>query len=168
MANKSGLLHLFCWIGGVLLIALALCFAFVNYVPLLWGAGLAAAFVLYYLFASTNRKATAAGYVVVSCVCSCSFAWLIVTYVGVERIERYDCRWKAVAKGIEIDLSSIGGFGWGRVESAELYTRLQVDYPAKVSVELPVVRDFGNVRAIGVIHKVDGIPVRESSRFKGP
>jgi hypothetical protein len=98
---------------------------------------------------------------VVGLIYSSLFAWSVATFTGVERVERYECEWKVGAKGIEVDLSPIGGFSWSRVESAELTDHLHKDQPAKVWVDVPVVRDFGRVRARGVIQRVDGIPVRE-------
>jgi hypothetical protein len=162
MGKISAVLQLCCWIAGSLLLGFALCFPFFSFLPLMWGAGLAAAVVLYFVAcAALGRNAIPVGYFVVGLIYTCLFAWSVATFTGVERVERYECAWKVDARGIEIDLSPIGGFGWSRVESIELADHLRKDQPPKVSVDVPVVRDFGRVRARGVIQRVDGIPVRE-------
>jgi hypothetical protein len=151
-----------CWIAGSLLLGFAICFPFFTFLPLMWGVGLAAAFVLYFVvFVALGRNANPAGYLVVALIYSGLFVWSVATFMGVERVERYQCEWKVGAEGIEVDLSPTGGFGWSPVEAAELTDHLRKDHPAKVWVDVPVVRDFGRVRARGLIQRVDGIPVRE-------
>jgi hypothetical protein len=125
-------------------------------------AGLAAAFVLYFVGCLLlGRNATPAGYLVVGLIYLSLFSWSVATLTGVERIERYECDWKVGAKGVEVDLSPIGGFGWSSINSAELSDHVRKGQPAKVWVDVAVVRDFGRVRSRGEIQRVDGIPVRE-------
>lgn len=162
MVKKSAVLQLCCWIAGSLLLGFALSFPVGTLLPLVGGAELAAAFVLYFVACGAlRRNAIPAGYLVAGLISLCLFTWSEATFTGVERVERYECEWKVGDKGIEVDLGPIGGFGWNRVESAELTDHLRKDQPAKVWVDVPVVRDFGRVRARGMIERVDGIPVRE-------
>lgn len=129
----------------------------------MWGAGLAAAFVIYFATCmALGRIAIPLGYFVVGLVYSSVFAWSVAAFTSVERVEHYECAWKVDARGIEVDLSPIG-FGWSPVDSAELADKLRKDQPPKVCVDVPVVRDFGQVRARGAIQRVDGIRVQEPS-----
>jgi hypothetical protein len=128
----------------------------------MWGAVLAVALVLFFVVcAALGRVANPVGYFVVCLVCSMFFVWSVATFTGVERIETYACAWRVDEEGFEVDLSPVGGFTWSRVESAALADRLQKEKPRFVPVDVSVVRDFGCVRARGLIQRVDGISVRE-------
>ena len=100
-------------------------------------------------------------YLVTGLAYSVIFTLAIVAFTGVERIEQFECNWKMDADKVEIDLSPVGGFGWSPVSSVELNEHVRKDRPPKVSVELPITRDFGRVRSRGIIKRVDGIAVRE-------
>ena len=149
-------------IAGACLLGVVLCFPFFSYLPFFWGGGLAIAFVLYFgVSVALWRRVAPFGYFVVGLGYTVLFAWSITTYCGVERLEHYECAWRSNADWIEVNLSPAGGFSWSRVSSSELRERLQKDQPVKVHVELPITRDFGSVRARGMIRRVEGIPVRE-------
>ena len=98
-------------------------------------------------------------YLVTALGYSVAFAGTVFAFTGVERVERYECNWRMGAEGVEVDLGP--GFGWSRVDSAELAHHLEKDQPPKVDVEVEIVRDFGCVRAHGMIRRVDGFAVRE-------
>ncbi len=90
------------------------------------------------------------------------FVGAVFTFTGIEKLEGYECRWRVQSGQVELDLSPVGGFGWLAVSSDALLEHLRKDQPATVYVEAPVIRDFGNVRARGVIKQVEGIRVHES------
>jgi hypothetical protein len=162
MGKTSTVLGLCGLIAGALVLGFALCFPFFSFLPLIWAAGLAVAFVLYFVgCVALGREVVSVGYLVVGLSYSVVFVWLVSSYTGVERVERYECEWKVDAKGVEIDLSPVGGFGWSRVASTELADHLRKDQPPMVEVDVPIIRDFGSVRARGLIQRVDDIPVRE-------
>jgi hypothetical protein len=162
MYRASGALLLVCLSAGSLLLGFALCFPCFSYLPLLWGAGLAAAFVVSFAAcAALGRGVRLELYLVIALGYSVAFAGAVVAFTGVERVERYECNWRAGAQGVEVDLSPVGGFSWSRVNSAELAHHLQNGQPTKVSVDVEIIRDFGSVRARGRILRVDGIPVHE-------
>jgi hypothetical protein len=106
-------------------------------------------------------KARSAPYVLTAFGYSVAFVVAVVAFTNVERIERYECNWKMGAEGVEVDLSPADGFSWSRVDSDQLADHLLKDRPPKVSVDVEIIRDFGNVRARGLILRVDGFPVRE-------
>ena len=162
MSRASGALLLVCLSAGSLLLGFALCFPCFSYLPLLWGAGLAAAFVVSFAAcAALRRGVRPALYLVTALGYSVAFVGAVVAVTGVERVERYECNWRVGAEGVEVDLSPVGGFGWSGIDSAELAHHLQKDQPPKVSVQVEIIRDFGSVRARGRILRVDGIPVHE-------
>ncbi|HVS40540.1 MAG TPA: hypothetical protein VMS17_33600 [Gemmataceae bacterium] len=151
-----------CLSAGSLLLGYALCFPCFSYVPLLWGVGLAVAFLACFAACVALRwKARAAPYVLTASGYSVAFVVAVVAFTNVERVERYECNWKMGADGVAVDLSPVGGFSWSRVDSDQLAHHLLKDGPPTVSVDVEVIRDFGKVRARGLILRVDGFPVRE-------
>jgi hypothetical protein len=155
-------LQLYCWCGGALLLGLALCFPCFSFLPFYWGLGLFVVFLLCFAgCVSLRRRAIPPVYMVSGVLYSAAFALLLLTCTGIEKVEQYDCNWKQEGDIAEVDLRIIGGFGWGRVESRQLTEHLRKDKPQLVRVEVPIIRDFGRVRARGAIQRADGIPVRE-------
>jgi len=155
-------LLLLCLSAGSLLLGYALCFQWFTYLPLLWSVGLAAAFVVCFAAcAALGRNVKPVLYLVTALAYSVVFVGAVVAFSGVERVERYECNRRMGDEGVEVDLSPVGGFGWSRVDSAELAHQLEKDQPPTVFVDVEIIRDFGYVRARGMIQRVDGMTVRE-------
>jgi hypothetical protein len=151
-----------CLSAGSLLLGYALCFQCFSYLPFVWSIGLAAVFVVCFAAcAALGRHMKPVQYLMTALGYSVIFVGAVVAFTSVERFERYECNWRMAAEGAEVDLSPVGGFGWSRVDSAALAHHLQMDQPPKVFVDVEIIRDFGYVRARGMIQGVDGIPVRE-------
>src|SRR5262245_38811618 len=118
MERASGVVLLFGLSAGALLLGFALCFPFFSFLPLYWGVGLAAVFLLSFIACMMlKRREVSSIYVVTGLVYSILFVWAVATFTGVERLEGYDCRWRMQAGRVEIDLSPAGGFGWSPVSS---------------------------------------------------
>jgi uncharacterized protein (DUF58 family) len=163
VTRRAEVLQLSCLSAAVSLLGLALCFPFFSFAPLIWSVGLVAAFLLYFTVClALRRTALPTLYLMIGLGYSAVFAGAAATFTGVTRVEQYDCNWRMDADVVEIDLSPAGGFGWARVASGELTAHLRKDRPAKVYVDVPITRDFGRVRARGMIKLVDGVRVRES------
>jgi hypothetical protein len=147
---------------STLLLGFALCFPLFSFLPLIWSVGLVTAFLIYFVVClALRRKSAIAVYVMITLAYSFTFAWAIGTFTGVEREEEYACDWNVADGGVvEIDLCPVGGFGRARVVSQELIEHLEKDKPPKVKLLVPIARDFGRVRARGMIVRVDGIEVR--------
>lgn len=148
--------------ASALLVGFALCFPFFSFLPLFWGTGLAGVFLVSYVASvSLKHRVASSVYVMTGVGYSLLFVLAVFTFTGVERLEGHECSWRAHSGQVEIDLSPVGGFGWSSVSSDALLERLLMDQPARVHVEVPIIRDFGRVSARGAIRRVDGIPVRE-------
>jgi hypothetical protein len=168
MSRTIEILQLSALSASVLLLGFALCFPFFSFLPLMWSAGLAITFILYFAVCLALRRKTATVvYLVIGLVYSITFTWTVYTFTGVEHLEQYACAWNEADAGVvEIDLSPFGGFGRAGVASEELTEHLRKDQPPKVQVTLPIVRDFGRVRARGIIERVDSIRVREVNSWR--
>jgi hypothetical protein len=162
MERSSGVILLVGLSAGALLVGFALCFPFFSFLPLYWGVGLAGVFLLSFVASATIKRRVVPGvYAVTGSAYSILFVWAVFTFTGVEKLEEYECSWRMQSGQVEIDLRPVGGFGWSPVSSEALLEHLRKDQPATVHVEVPIIRDFGSVRARGAIKRVDGIPVRE-------
>jgi hypothetical protein len=139
-----------------------LCFPFFSYLPFYWGLGLAIVFIARFAVAELARRSmSGTAFFITSIAYTTVFGIVIGTYTGVERVEEYECGWKLEAGNTLLDLRAAGNFGWARANSAELTAHLKKNEPSKVQVKVPIVRDFGRVRARGRITAVDGFAVRE-------
>jgi hypothetical protein len=163
MERTTGMAVLFGLSASAILLGFALCFPFFSLLPLYWGIGLAGVFVLSFVASTAlQRRMMLSGvYVVTGVIYSILFVWAVSTFVGVERLEEYECGWRTQSGRVEIDLRPVGGFGWSSVSSNELLEHVSKEQPAMVQVQVPITRDFGCVRARGAIKRVDGIPVQE-------
>ncbi len=160
MTRPSDAIVLLFLSAGSVFLGYVLCTQCFSYLPLLWGMGLAVAFVACFIAcAALGRGVKFVLYLVTALGYSIAFAGLVFGFTGVGRVERYECTWRMAAKGVEVDLGP--GFGWSLVRSPELAHHLQKDQPPKASVEVEIIRDFGHVRARGMIRSVDGIIVDE-------
>ncbi len=162
MERASGVIFLIGLSAGAVLLGFALCFPLFSFLPLYWGIGLAGVFLLSSVACVMLRRRVVSGvYAVTGFAYSVLFVWAVLAFTGVKRLEQYECSWRMRPGQVEIDLSPVGGFGWSPVSSDALLEHLRQDQPATVHVEVPITRDFGRVRARGVIKRVNGIPVRE-------
>ena len=162
MERSSGVILLVGLSAGALLVGFALCFPFFSYLPLYWGVGLAGVFLLSFVASvAVTRRVDPSVYIVSGFAFSILFVWAVLTFMGVDRVEEYECNWRMQSGHVEIDLRPVGGFGWAPVSSEALLEHLRKDHPAIVQVEVPIIRDFGSVRARRGIQRVDGIPVRD-------
>jgi len=162
MERASSIDLLFALSACALLLGFALCFPFFSFLPLYWAVGLAGVFQLSFVVCVTlKRRGVPSVYAVTGFVYSIFFVLAVVTFTGVERLEGYECSWRMQSGQVEIDLSPVGGFGWSPVSSDVLLEHLRNERPATVHVDVPVIRDFGRVRARGAIRRVNGVPIRE-------
>lgn len=130
-----------------------------------WGIGLAAVSATYFGVSLALRgRVSRDGYSVVATLYSGLFIWTTVTFMGVERDEVHECAYRVTADGVDLDLAPISFHAWVRVRSDPLSAQLRATRPPRVRVAVSVTRDFGNVRARGMIRLVDGFAVAESER----
>ena len=162
MHEASNAVPLGCWCAGVLLAGFGLSVLSVNFLPLYWSVGLVALFLAYFATCRlSDRRALPVYCFVIALAYSVLFTWAVATFTGVEKIEGFACEWELDAEGVRIDLRPIGGFGWAYVRSDALVDHLRAERPATVSVEVPIVRDFGRIKSRGGIHRVEGFLVGE-------
>lgn len=142
----------------VMALGFALCFVAFTFLPLWFAAGLVGCFLLVFVTcAGVRLRPSAVLYGVIGVIYTLIFAWAIHTHTGVTRLEQCDCNWKLLDGGVEVDLGD--GWGFERIQSAELTTYLKEQQPRKVQVVIPVTRDFGKARCCGKVESVNGIRV---------
>src|SRR5438034_7730505 len=111
MQRPSELVVMGCLTTAALFLGGALCFLSFSYLPLYWVAGLVVVFLICFVVREGLRhRVSAALYLVAGLAYSAVFACVVFTFIGVGRVEHYECDWRMEGGQLEINLQAVGGF----------------------------------------------------------